>query len=167
MVKSNYLFHFIISKTMDSSINYLKKVLNFDSSRDLIEYMLGLISKNIHYIKKIIGDHQSEYVFIDNEDPTRIDKYVRLKAEKYKMLKKWHYKYNEYGMSVILRDIIRFFYEGIVKYGAEKFVEMISKKLNIEKIKQDFSVIKTHMMKLSSKKYILFSNILKNIPTYV
>jgi len=167
MVKSNYLFHFIISKTTDSSIQYLKKALNFKSVRDMIEYILEVISKNMRLIKKIIGDHQSKYEFVDVEDSTRIDKYVRLKTEKYKMLKKWHYKYNEYGMSVILRDIIKFFYEGILKYGAKDFICMIEKKLKIDKIVKDLGDILTHMKGIYLKKLTLLSLIIKNLPTYI
>lgn len=167
MAKSNYLFHFIISKTIDKSINYLKKKLNLGSNRELIEYMLEVISKNIHSIKGIIGDHQSEYDIIDVEDSSRIDKYVRIKVEKYNMLKKWHSKYNEYGMSVILRDIIKLFYEGVVKYGAKEFISIIVKKLKTDKIIKDFYGIKTHMSRISFKKYYLFAQIIQNLPIYV
>ncbi|MBP7552719.1 MAG: hypothetical protein KA885_04775 [Spirochaetes bacterium] len=167
MVKTNYLFHFIVSKTIDKSINHLKKSLNLESNRELIEYLFEVISKNIHFIKGIIGDHKSEYEFIDCKDYSRIDKYVRLKSEKYKMLKKLHYKYNEYGMSMILRDIIKFFYEGIVKYGAKEFICMIGKKLNTNKITKDLGDILTHMKQISLKKLALLSMIIQNLPVYV
>lgn len=167
MVKSNYLFHFIISKTIDKSINYLKKSFHFCSNRELIEYMLGIISNNIYCIKEIIGDHQSEYDFIDVEDSSRIDKYVRLKTGNYKMLKKWHTKYNEYGMSVILRDVIKFFYEGVIKYGAKEFIRMIGKKLKADKIIKEYYRFKTHMSRISSQKLVLLSQIIQNLPIYV
>ncbi len=167
MVKSNYLFHFIVSKTIDNSIKFLRKSLNFRSNRELIEYMLGIISNNIYCIKGIIGDHRSEYDFIDIEDPVRIDKYVRLKTGNYKMLKKWHNKYNEYGMSVILRDIIKFFYEGVIKYGAKEFIRMIGKKLKADKIIKEYYRFKTHMSRISSQKLVLLSQIIQNLPIYV
>ncbi|MBP7554473.1 MAG: hypothetical protein KA885_13685 [Spirochaetes bacterium] len=167
MVKSNYLFHFIVSKTIDNSIKFLRKSLNFRSNRELIEYMLGIISNNMYCIKGIIGDHRSEYDFIDIEDPVRIDKYVRLKTGNYKMLKKWHNKYNEYGMSVILRDVIKFFYEGVIKYGAKEFISMIGKKLKSDKIIKDFYRVKTHMSRISVRKIILLSQIIQNLPIYV
>lgn len=167
MVKSNYLFHFIVSKTIDNSIKFLRKSLNFRSNRELIEYMLGIISNNIYCIKGIIGDHQSEYDFIDVEDSSRIDKYVRLKTGNYKMLKKWHNKYNEYGMSVILRDVIKFFYEGVIKYGAKEFIRMIGKKLMADKIIKEYYRFKTHMSRISSQKLVLLSQIIQNLPIYV
>ncbi|MBP7553513.1 MAG: hypothetical protein KA885_08800 [Spirochaetes bacterium] len=167
MSKSNYLFHFIISPKFNDHIDYLKKNLNLNSNCELIDYMLELLSNNIRNLKKIIGDHKSEYEFIDNENPKRIDKYVRLNVDKYKMLKKWHYQFNEYGMSVILRDIITFFYEGIIKYGVDKFLMLIVKKFNIKRIKESLMDIMTHMVRISIKKRILFSHIIENLPIYV
>lgn len=167
MTKQNYLFHLKISPKFNDYINYLMKKLNFKSNCRMIDYLLELSSVNIRKIKEIIGDHKSEYEFVDIEDPKRIDKYVRLKSEKYKMLKKWHYKFNEYGISVILRDIIAFFYKGINKYGVEKFVNMIGKKLKIEKIKIKLMDILTHMNRISVKKITLLSNIIDNLHIYV
>jgi hypothetical protein len=141
--------------------------LNFKSNCRLIDYILEVSSANIRNIKNIIGDHESKYEFIDNENPERIDKYVRLKAEKYKMLKKWHYIFNEYGISVILRDIIKFFYEGILKYGAKEFICMIGKKLKTDNIVKDLGDILTHMRKISLKKLALLSLIIQNLPVYV
>lgn len=167
MAKSKYLFHFIVSETMNTAINYLRKTLNFKKNSDLFEYMIEVMSKNIHSIKSVIGDHQSEYEFIDSQDLIRIDKYVRMNEIKYKMLKKWHYLYNEFGMSVILRDIIKYFYEGILKYGASKFVNMVGKKINAVKIKNEINSMETHMMRISVKKLLLFSLIINNLPIYV
>ncbi len=167
MTKSNYLFHFKISPKFNDYIRYLKNKLNFNSNCELIDYILKKLSKNYRTIKEIIGDHKSEYEFIDIEDLKRIDKYVRLKVENYKILKKWHYLFNEYGMSVILRDIITFFYNGIIKYGVEEFLNMIGRKLNIKKIKENTTSIMTHMIRISQIKKILFSYIIENLPVYV
>lgn len=167
MTKSNYLFHFKISPKINYYIRYLKNKLNFNSNCELINHIFERLSKNYRNIKMIIGDHNSEYEFIDIEDPKRIDKYVRLKVENYKMLKKMHYLFNEYGMSVILRDIITFFYTGIIKYGVEEFLNMIGRKLNIKKIKENTTSIMTHMIRISQIKKILFSYIIENLPVYV
>lgn len=166
MTKSNYLFHFIISGRMNSYIDYLKKNLNFRKNCELFDYLLGVISNNLTKIKIIIGDHHSEYDYIDIEDQSRFDKYVRLKAENYKLLKKWHYLFNEYGMSVILRDIIIFFYEGMAKHGVKKFLEIMGKNLNFKKIKNDLKLILTHMMRTSIKKQKLYSQIIQNLTNY-
>ncbi|MBP7552196.1 MAG: hypothetical protein KA885_02125 [Spirochaetes bacterium] len=167
MRKTNYIFHFIISGKINDSLNYLRKTLNFDSNYKLIDFMLDIISKNIYNIKKIIGDHHSEYEFIDTEDLTRIDKYVKLTENKYKMLKKLHFLYNEYGMSGILREIINFFYNGIIKYGAKEFLSMIGNKLNIDKIKYNINYGKTHMRRISVKKLLLYAQIIDNLSIYV
>jgi len=167
MAKSKYLFHFIVSEKINTAINYLRKTLNFKKNSDLFEYMIEVMSKNIHSIKSVIGDHQSEYEFIDSQDLTRIDKYVRMNEKKYKTLKKWHYLYNAFGMSVILRDIIKYFYEGITKYGAQKFINMMMKKINAVMVKKDMNSIQTHMMRISVKKLLLFSLIIDNLPIYV
>lgn len=167
MTKQNYLFHFKISPKYNGYIKYLKEQLKIKSNCRLIDYLLEVSSVNIRNIKSIIGDHNSEYEFVDIEGPKRIDKYVRLKVDKYKMLKKWHYKFNEYGISVILRDIITFFYEGIIKYGVDKFLSMIVKKLSAKKIKDSLMDIMTHMVRITLKKRILFSHIIDNFPVYV
>lgn len=166
MVKSDYLFHFIISGKTNTVINNLKIILNFSKNCDLFNYILEVISKIYPNLKQIIGDHQSEYEYIDIEDLSRIDKYVRIKTKNYKMLKKWHYLFNEYGMSAILRDIVQLFYEGVVKYGAEKFIALISRKLKVEKIKNDLKSSLTHMIKVSIKKRILYSTIIQNLLVY-
>jgi len=167
MTEQNYLFHFKISPKFNDYINYLMEKLNFKSNCRMIDYILELSSVNIRKIKEVIGDHKSEYEFVDIEDPKRIDKYVRLNVEKYKMLKKWHYIFNEYGISVILRDIIAFFYEGIIKYGVEKFLNIIGRKLKVENIKIKFMDILTHMNRIPVKKRALFSYIIDNLPVYV
>jgi len=166
MIESNCLFHFIVSGTIDNNIDFLKEKLNFDKNCKLIDYIIGVISKNLPYLKKIIGNHKSEYAFIDTEDVTRVDKYLRLNKNKYRILKKWHYFFNEYSMSAILRDIIKFFYDGIVKYGVGEFIRMISKKLNISKINIDLKSRLTHMMSTYIKKSILFSLVIENIQFY-
>lgn len=167
MSKKNYLFHFIISGLIDNNIKYLKEKLNFNKNSRLFDYLLDLLTKNYSNIKRIIGNHKSEYAIIDINDTSRIDKYLRLNQKKYKLLKKWHYLFNEYSISAILRDIINFFYEGIIKYGVEKFINMVSKKINIGKIRNDITVNLTHMIGISIKKHALFSFILENLPTYV
>lgn len=167
MAKSNYLFHFIISPKFNDYMNFLKDNLNFKSNCALIDYILEKLSFNYRKIKEIIGDHKSEYEFIDIENPNRVDKYVRLKEKNYKMLKKWHYLFNEYGMSVILRDMIIFFYDGILKHGIDMFLKLIDKKVNTKKIKKSLMGIMTHMVKTSLIKRILFPHVIDNLSIYV
>ncbi len=167
MIKTNYLFHFIISGSINDNINYLKKNLNFRKNSHLFDYMIEVISKNFPNVKKIIGDHQSEYAPISITDLTRIDKYVRLNTKKYKLLKYWHYKYNEYSISAILRDIIEFFYNGVVKYGVEKYIRIISRKLNITKIKNDLRNRLTHILSITAIKVVISQQIIENLSFYV
>ncbi|MBP7552192.1 MAG: hypothetical protein KA885_02105 [Spirochaetes bacterium] len=166
MTKTNRLFHFIVSKRIDLNIKYLKKVLKIDSNCELFDFILEKISKNFPNLKKIIGDHKSQYEYIDIEDSSRIHKYVRLNDNKYKTLKKWHYLFNEYGISVILRDIIKIFYEGIVKHGVEKYLNLMDKKINIQKIICDLKNDLTHMMRISEKKRTLYAQIVQNLLDY-
>ena len=166
MKKTNYQFHFIITETIKCHINYLKKELKFKKEIELYEFMLKIISKNMTKLKGIIGDHKSEYALIDSIDKTRISKYARLKDKNYKLLKNWHSNFNEYGMSSIMRDIIKLFYEGIVKYGVEKFIEMISGKIDFERIWKDIKNVLTQMMRISQKKAVLFSFIAQSLSLY-
>ncbi|MBP7552758.1 MAG: hypothetical protein KA885_04970 [Spirochaetes bacterium] len=167
MIKTNYLFHFIITGSMDNNINYLKKNLNFRKNSKLFDYMIDVISQNISNIKNIIGDHQSKYTSIDSVDVSRIDKYVILNTKNYKILKKMHYIYNEYSISSILRDIIAFFYNGLVKYGVDNFLRMISKILKITRIKNDLKDRLTHILSISALKDVIFRQIIENLSFYV
>ena len=166
MNKKNYLFHFIISGTIKGYIDYLKKELQFKKDIELYDYMLEILSRNLPKLKGLIGDHHSEYALIDLVDKTRVHKYARLKDNNYKRLKNWHSDFNEYGMSAILRDIIKLFYDGIVKYGVDKFIEMISGKLDVKRIRDDVRDILTHMISFSAKKTVLFSIIAQSISFY-
>ena len=166
MNKTNYLFHFIISEPMTNYISHLKKELGFKKETKLYEFILDIMSKNLPQLKSLIGNHQSEYALIDSPDIKRIHKYARLQEKKYKYLKQWHNDFNEYGMSSILRDIIKFFYEGIIKYGAKEFIEMISCKLDIKKIRRDVQGILTHLIRFSEKKTALFTFIAENLSFY-
>ena len=166
MKKSTYLFHFIVSETMKNYINYLKKSLGFKRDTMLYDYMLTIMSKNLPQLKGILGDHHSEYALIDLPNIPRVNKYARLKENNYKIIKKWHNDFNEYGMSTILREIIKLFYDGIIEHGVEKFIEMISGKLDIKRISRDVKDILTHLIRFSEKKAVLFLFIAKNIANY-
>lgn len=166
MIKKNYQFHFLISETMTKYISYLKKELRFKKDIELYDYMLEIMSKNLPKFKGIIGDHKSEYALIDSIGIPRVNKYARLKENSYKKLKKWHYDFNEYGMAAILRDIIKFFFEGVVKYGVDRFIEMISKKLDVKRIGDDARDILTHLIGICVQKAVLFSFIAQNLSFY-
>ena len=166
MKKTIYLFHFIVSETIKNHIDYLKKELNFKKDINLYEFLLEIMSKNLPQLKAIIGDHQSEYALIDSLNIPRVNKYARLKEKNYKMLKKWHSDFNEYGMSSIMRDIIKIVYNGVFKYGAENFLEMISKKLDVKRIRNDVKDILTHVLGISDKKTALFTIISQKLSFY-
>ena len=166
MKKTNYQFHFIISETIKSHIDYLKKELQFKKDIELYELMLEIISKNLPRLKEIIGDHQSEYALIDSIDDTRVHKYARLKDTNYKKLKKWHSDFNEFGMAGIMRDIILFFYNGVSRYGMGKFIELISRKLKIGNIIVGTRDKMAQLLSTVAKKLFLLQNIIDNLIEY-
>ena len=163
MIKLNYLFHFKITENYNDYIKILKKKLVLKTESKVFDHIFNVISKNIPKLKEIIGNHNSEYAFIDKKELQRIDKYIRLNAKNYYKLKKWHYIFNEYGMAAILRDIIKFVYDGIVKYGVDEFVGIISNSLNINKIKHHLNDILTQLLEISTKKACLFSYVIENL----
>ena len=128
--------------------------------------MFSLFNKNLPKIKQIIGDHRSEYALIIDLKEERIDKFVRLSKENYLLLKKWHYTFNEYGMAGIIRDMILFFYNGISRYGVDKFIELIGKKLKVGKIIVGTREKMAQLLSLVTKKLFLIQNIVDNLIEY-
>lgn len=166
MKKENYLFHIIIAKSMNNMIITLIKELSCKKFSKLIDFMLNEIGKDFQILKKIIGDNRSQYALIDKIEKERIDKYFRLTEKNYKLIKKWHYKFNEFSMAGILRDIIIFFYKGVIKYGVKKFLKYISGRINFKMIRDDVLKKMTHMIDVSEKKRLLITIIIENLPVY-
>ncbi|HRU45426.1 MAG TPA: hypothetical protein P5322_13040, partial [Spirochaetota bacterium] len=79
----------------------------------------------------------------------------------------WHSLYNEFGMASTVRDIILFFYNGVMKYGLEGFLELIGKKLRIDKLKNDFLDKMTQLLNITARKQLLHTLVIENYPKYV
>jgi len=129
--------------------------------------MFRLIDKKIPKMKGIIGNHRSEYAVIDNTDDKRSDKYLRISEADYLQIKRWHSLYNEFGMASTVRDIILFFYDGVVKYGLKGFLELIGKKLKMDKLKNDFLDKMTQLLNITARKQLLYTLLIENYPRYV
>ena len=166
-MKKNKPFHFIITEVDNNeTLPYLMKSFGMKKLSTLFEKMFLLFNKNLPRIKQIIGDHQSEYALISDLKDERVDKSVRLSKENYLLLKKWHYKFNEFGMAGMMRDMILFFYNGISKYGVDKFIELISKKLKVGKIIVGTREKMTQLLSTVVKKLFLIQNIIDNLIEY-
>ncbi|HOF01764.1 MAG TPA: hypothetical protein PK385_08975, partial [Spirochaetota bacterium] len=126
-----------------------------------------LVNKKIPKMKGIIGNYRSEYAVIDNTDDKRLDKYLRISEADYLQIKRWHSLYNEFGMASTVRDIILFFYNGVVKYGLEQFLEIVGKKLRIDKLKNDFLDKMTQLLNITARKQLLYELVIENYPKYV
>ncbi|HOS33016.1 MAG TPA: hypothetical protein PLO95_07420, partial [Spirochaetota bacterium] len=79
----------------------------------------------------------------------------------------WHSLYNEFGMASTVRDIILFFYNGVVKYGLEGFLELVGKKLKVDKLKNDFLDKMTQLLNITARKQLLHTLVIENYPKYV
>ncbi|OQB67385.1 MAG: hypothetical protein BWX91_01817 [Spirochaetes bacterium ADurb.Bin133] len=75
--------------------------------------------------------------------------------------------YNEFGMASTVRDIILFFYNGVMKYGLEGFLELVGKKLRIDKLKNDFLGKMTQLLNINARKRLLYELVIENYPKYV
>ncbi|HQH31545.1 MAG TPA: hypothetical protein PK900_11725, partial [Spirochaetota bacterium] len=95
------------------------------------------------------------------------DKYLRISEADYMQLKRWHYFYNEFCMASTVRDIILFFYNGVMKYGLEGFLEIVGKKLRIDKLKNDFLGKMTQLLNIAAQKQLLYALVIENYPKYV
>ena len=167
MMKKNKPFHFIITEADNNSkLPYLMESFGIKKLSNLFEKMFSLFDKNLPRIKQIIGDHQSEYALIADLKEERIDKFIRLSKDNYLLLKKWHYFFNEFGMAGMIRDMILFFCNGISRYGVEKFIELISKKLKIGKIVVGTRDKMAQLMSIVAKKLFLIQNIINNLIEY-
>ncbi|HQJ06161.1 MAG TPA: hypothetical protein PLI57_07260, partial [Spirochaetota bacterium] len=94
-------------------------------------------------------------------------KYLRINESDYLQIKRWHSLYNEFGMASTVRDIILFFYNGVMKYGLEGFLEIVGKKLRIDKLKNDFLGKMTQLLNITAKKQLLYMLVIENYPKYV
>ncbi|HOF00756.1 MAG TPA: hypothetical protein PK755_05055, partial [Spirochaetota bacterium] len=66
-----------------------------------------------------------------------------------------------------VRDIILFFYNGVMKYGLEGFLEFIGKELRIDKLKNDFLDKMTQLLNIADQKRLLYALLIENYPKYV
>jgi len=148
-------------------IDFLLKEFKTNTFSELFETMFRLVSKKISKMKRIIGNHRSEYAVIDNTSDKRLDKYLRISESDYLQIKRWHSLYNEFGMASTVRDIILFFYNGVMKYGLEGFLGIIGKKLRIDKLKNDFLDKMTQMLNIAARKQLLYALVIENYPKYV
>jgi hypothetical protein len=147
-------------------IDFLLKEFKINTFSELFETMFHLIDKKIPKMKRIIGNHRSEYAVIDSSDDKRVDKYLRINEADYLQIKRWHSLYNEFGMASTVRDIILFFYNGVVKYGLEGFLEIVGKKLRIDKLKNDFLDKMTQLLNITARKQLLHTLVIENYPKY-
>ncbi|HOS55902.1 MAG TPA: hypothetical protein PK385_07575, partial [Spirochaetota bacterium] len=70
-------------------------------------------------------------------------------------------------MASTVRDIILFFYNGVMKYGLEGFLEFIGKELRIDKLKNDFLDKMTQLLNIADQKRLLYALLIENYPKYV
>nr|HPK62099.1 hypothetical protein [Spirochaetota bacterium] len=168
MKNKKHLFHFIVSESMNNNvIDFLLKEFKINTFSKLFETMFRLVNKKIPKMKGIIGNYRSEYAVIDNTDDKRLDKYLRISESDYLQIKRWHSLYNEFGMASTVRDIILFFYNGVVKYGLEEFLEIVGKKLKMDKLKNDFLGKMTQLLNINAQKRLLYALVIENYPKYV
>ncbi|HQF77659.1 MAG TPA: hypothetical protein PLO40_05565 [Spirochaetota bacterium] len=168
MKNKKHLFHFIVSESMNNTvIDFLLKEFKINTFSELFETMFRLVNKKMPKMKRIIGNHRSEYAVIDNTDDKRLDKYLRISEADYLQIKRWHSLYNEFGMASTVRDIILFFYNGVMKYGLEEFLELVGKKLKIDKLKNDFLGKMTQLLNITARKQLLYALVIENFSEYV
>jgi hypothetical protein len=148
-------------------IDFLLKEFKINTFSKLFETMFRLIDKKVLKMKRIIGNCRSEYAVIDNSDDKRLDKYLRISEADYLKIKKWHSLYNEFCIASIVRDIILFFYNGVMKYGLEGFLELVGKKLRIDKVEKDFLGKMTQLLSIAAQKRLLYALVIENYPKYV
>jgi hypothetical protein len=148
-------------------IDFLLKEFKVNTFSELFETMFRLVNKKMPKMKRIIGNCRSEYAVIDSSDDKRLDKYLRISEANYLQIKRWHSLYNEFGMASTVRDIILFFYNGVMKYGLEEFLVIVGKKLKVDKLKNDFLGKMTQLLNITARKRLLYALVIENYPKYV
>ncbi|HPY88220.1 MAG TPA: hypothetical protein PLG34_09580, partial [Spirochaetota bacterium] len=66
-----------------------------------------------------------------------------------------------------VRDIILFFYNGVMKYGLEGFLEIVGRKLRSDRLKNDFLDKMTQLLNITARKQLLYALVIENYPKYV
>ncbi|HOS33897.1 MAG TPA: hypothetical protein PLO95_11920, partial [Spirochaetota bacterium] len=56
---------------------------------------------------------------------------------------------------------------GVMKYGLEGFLEIVGKKLRIDKLQNDFLDKMTQLLDIAARKQLLYALIIENYPKYV
>ncbi|HPK61836.1 MAG TPA: hypothetical protein PK426_05255, partial [Spirochaetota bacterium] len=56
---------------------------------------------------------------------------------------------------------------GVMKYGLEGFLEIVGKKLRIDKLKNDFLGKMTQLLNINARKQLLYELVIENYPKYV
>jgi hypothetical protein len=54
-----------------------------------------------------------------------------------------------------------------MKYGLDGFLELVGKKLRIEKLKNDFLDKMTQLLNITARKQLLYTLVIENYPRYV
>ncbi|HQB60377.1 MAG TPA: hypothetical protein PK899_01805, partial [Spirochaetota bacterium] len=57
-------------------------------------------------------------------------------------------------------------YNGVMKYGLEGFLEIVGKKLRIDKLKNDFLGKMTQLLNITARKRLLYALVIENYPEY-
>jgi len=70
-------------------------------------------------------------------------------------------------MASTVRDIILFFYNGVMKYGLEEFLKIVGRKLKIDKLQNDFLGKMTQLLSIAARKQLLYALLIENYPKYV
>ena len=79
MKNKKHLFHFIVSESMNNNvIDFLLKEFKINTFSKLFETMFPLVDKKISKMKRIIGNHRSEYAVTDNSGDKRLDNTLEL-----------------------------------------------------------------------------------------
>ncbi|HNZ27940.1 MAG TPA: hypothetical protein PKK13_12015, partial [Spirochaetota bacterium] len=55
---------------------------------------------------------------------------------------------------------------GVMKYGLEGFLEIVGKKLRIDKLKNDFLGKMTQLLNITARKRLLYALVIENYPEY-
>jgi hypothetical protein len=120
----NHDFHYVTTQKMKNRILKLGGTKNLTLSATIVYIFKKIepILDRYHYVYP--EDNEiGKYGFIDAD----ADIHVYLGEEEYRKLKLIHATMNFFSMAIILRWIIKLFFDCIDKYGCEKFDDLIER----------------------------------------
>jgi hypothetical protein len=158
--KMKHDYHFVLNEKAYLKILELANQMDRSVSGTIVvlfEKLLPFLEKN-HLSAKV---KNSKYKIIAGKNEKRIHIHSYIPEYDYMKMKQLHFDLDVYSLAQILRELINKFISGCLKYGIEKFIDILKKIQDMwEKKKESYKKEKIIFKKQLSHKNVFFPYIL-------